>query len=131
MEFKPEDFDSITDPIEPFCSVEGDSVMASKGVALTAVDGDAMACAGILYTSDTEGMIWMKISSKCRANAFRWARTIREGFKFMVKSCGVDVYTYILDGFRDGERLAKSLGLNKTEETKEHNGNTYYKYVVV
>ncbi len=129
-EFKPGDFDLITDPIEPFCSMKDDGKTSAKGVALTGIDGDAMACAGVMYTSDTEGIIWLKMSCKCKENAFMWARTVREGFKLLINSVDVKVYTYILDGFYPGERLAKSLGLEKTIKTRELNGNIYYKYVV-
>ena len=129
-EFKPEDLDLITDPIEPFCSMEGGGMVEYAGVGLTAYDENAVACAGVTYTNDGEGYIWMKMSCKCMDNAYAWARTVKEGFKIMVDSCGVKVYTYILDGFKIGERLAKSLGMKRTGDTETMNGKTYYKYVV-
>ena len=126
--YKPEDF-AIQDAIEPFCSPVDDKGVSDRGIAITGTDGDAMACAGIVYTSDTEGYIWLKMSEKCKENTFAWARTLREGFKIMIESVDVKVYTYILKGFCGGERLARSLGMEKGE-AKEFNGNTYFKYTV-
>lgn len=126
--YKPEDF-NIPDAIEPFCSPTDDTGVAERGIAVTAEDGDTRACGGIVYTSETEGMIWMKISKKCERNAYRWARTLKEGFKIMIDSVDIKVYTYILSGFCSGERLARSLGMTKTDETEDMNDRTYYKWV--
>lgn len=127
--YKPEDFD-IKDAIEPFCTPEDEIGLSDRGVAITGTDGDARACAGVVYTSDTEGMIWLKMSKKCLKDTYMWVRTIKEGFDMMIKAVDVSVHTWILDGFCRGDRLAKSLGMSKTDETKEFNGNLYYKYVV-
>jgi hypothetical protein len=128
--YKPEDYEAIKDAVEPFSSLRDEIGVKDRGVSITASDGDVMACGGILYTSETEGMAWMKISRGCRKNAYMWARTIKEAFALMVKSTKLKVYTYVVDGFKEGDRLARAIGLHKTDEKVEHNGNLYYKYTV-
>jgi len=40
------------------------------------------------------------------------------------------ISTYVIDNFCKGERLAKLIGLKRTDEFGEYNGNKYYKYAV-
>ena len=128
-EFKTEDWVKITDAVEPFASVESVEILL-KGISTTAVeDGEVMACGGIVLESETEGTIWCKVSKKCLGNSFSWARTMKEAFALMMDTLGdVKISTYILKGFCRGDKLARLIGLKKTNETKIHNGNTYYKY---
>lgn len=128
--YKPEDF-AIKDAIEPFCTPLDEIGLNDRGVAITGTDGDARACAGVVYTSDTEGYIWLKMSCKCKEKTYEWARTLKEGFKIMINSVDIDVYTWILDGFTQGIRLARALDMKKTGETKMFNDRKYIKYVVV
>ena len=128
-EYKVADWTAIQDSVEPFSAVEGDLDVTTQGIAVTATDGDVMACGGICYAGD-EGVAWMKMSRGCRKNAYMWARTIKEAFKLMIESVDVKVHTYILNGFCDGERVARAIGMKRTDETEILNGNTYYKYVV-
>ena len=90
-----------------------------------------MACGGIAFVNDKEGMAWIKISKKCLNHSFTWARTIHEAFGMMIKSVDVKVSTYVLDKFCKGERLARFIGLKRTNETEEYNGNMYYRYTVI
>jgi hypothetical protein len=131
LEYKPEHYEAIQDAVEPFSAPKDDIGVDGKGVAVTASDGDVMACGGIVYTSDTEGMVWVRVSKKCQENAFVWARTIREAFKLMVESTNLNVFTYVIDGFKAGDRLARSIGLKRTDESEEQNGKVYYKYTVI
>jgi hypothetical protein len=130
VEYKPEHYEAIQDAVEPFSAPKDEIDVKGRGVAITATDGDVMACGGIVYTSDTEGMVWVRVSKKCKEDAFSWARTIRETFRLMVKSTELKVFTYVVDGFSQGDRLARSIGLQKTDESEECNGKLYYKYMV-
>ncbi len=133
-EFKTEDWAKITDAVEPFASnmsSSDDFCKAIKnGITTTAVeDGEVMACGGIVLESETEGTIWCKVSEKCLGNSFSWARTMKEAFALMMDTLGdVKISTYILKGFCRGDKLARLIGLKKTNETRIHNENTYYKY---
>ena len=131
-EFKTEDWSKITDAVEPFAYVETVETLL-KGISTTAVeDGEVMACGGIVLESKTEGTIWCKVSKKCLENSFSWARTMKEAFVLMMDTLGdVEISTYILKGFCRGDKLARLIGLKKTDETKIHNGNTYYNYTEV
>ena len=61
-----------------------------------------------------------------------WARTTKETFAIMVNSAGgAEICTYILEGFRRGERVAKLIKMVKTDQSVEYKDNTYNKYVVV
>ncbi len=127
-EYKVADWAAIQDAVEPFCALEGDLDVTTQGIAVTATDGDVMACGGIVYAD--EGIAWMKMSRKCKDRAYTWARTIKEAFTLMLDSVDIPVHTYILKGFCDGERVARAIGMEKTDETELLNGSTYYKYVV-
>lgn len=128
-EYKIEDWNAIQDAIEPFCLAGSDLSRTTQGIAITATDGDVAACGGIVYQED-EGLAWMKMSRKCKKNAYMWARTIKEAFKLMLDAVDMKVHTYILDGFCDGERVARAIGMEKTDTTREIDGNVYYKYMV-
>ena len=128
-EYKVEDWTSIQDAVEPFCALGGDIDVTTQGIAVTATDDDVMACGGICYIED-EGRAWMKMSAKCKDSAYTWARTIKEAFRLMIDSVDIPVHTYILKGFCDGERVARAIGMKRTDETEILDGNTYYKYVV-
>ncbi len=135
-EYKPEDWTKISDAVEPFMflkSLEEFNKKTKRGIAVTATEnGEIMACGGITYTSDTEGAVWVKVSRKCFKQSYRWARSIRETFRIMMDSIGsMTVTTYILNDFCKGERLAGLIGMKRTDDTEEFNGNVYNKYMVV
>ncbi len=128
-----EDWAKIDDAIEPFTPpmpMEKFLEMTENGIAITGVEkGSVMACGGIMYLNDTNGMVWLKISKECLIQSFGWARTICETFRLMKKSVGdLKISTYVLSDFCKGEKLARLIGLRKTEETEEYNGNTYHKF---
>ena len=131
-EFEIEDWWQIDDPIEPF-AIEKPLDILSKGICMTATeDGKVMACGGIVLTTDIDGLVWCKVSKKCLTKSLRWARTMKEAFNLMMNSVGdFNISTYILDGFCKGDKLARLIGLKKTNETESNNGNTYYKYTAV
>ena len=61
-----------------------------------------------------------------------WARAIKDTFRIMTESVGnIKMYTYILKDFCQGEKLARLINMKQTEESVEHNGNIYNKYMVV
>ena len=131
-EFKKEDWWKITDVVEPF-PIDVPLDILFRGISMTALDdGRIMACGGIVLMSETEGTIWCKVSKKCLENSFSWARTMKEAFGLMIDNVGdVKISTYILQGFCRGEKLARLIGLRKSDETEIHNGNTYHKYTAV
>lgn len=106
--------------------------MTKLGLSITGIEDDrVMACGGISYVTSDVGAIWLRISKKCKTNPLVWLRTIMEAFQLMMESCGgISLYTYVVDGFERGDRMAKSIGMTRTGETEELNGNTYYKYQV-
>ena len=86
----------------------------------------------ITFTSNNTGLVWVKVSTKCKRAAYTWARTIRETFIIMMESIeNMKVSTYVVQNFCKGDRLARMIGLKKTGETEEYQGNTYYKYTAV
>ena len=126
--YKDGDALKITDPVEPFAFLGQD--ISKKGIAVTAIENDRiMACGGVSFVSDKEGMVWAKISKDCTVKPFMWARTIKEAFSLMVESVGnVKISTYILDKFCKGEKLARLINLTRTDEQEKYNGNIYNKY---
>ena len=133
--YKPSDWTAITDAVEAFVppqTMEEFLRMTAQGVAVTGVeDGVVMACGGVAYMSETEGTIWVRVSRKCWNHPYRWARTIRESFIMIKKCVDVNISTYILSDFCQAEKLARLIGLKKTDEKVEHNGNTYNRYMAV
>ena len=128
------DIDDAVEPMMPLVPTESFLEMArSRGISVTAVeDGKVMACGGIMYINNDEGMVWTKISKKCLGRSFRWARIIKETFQIMMDSVGdVQISTYILDNFCKGEKVARLIGLKLTEEAHVYNGNTYHIFKAV
>ena len=134
--YKDEDWKAITDAVEPFSPLlPGDSFadIAKRSVAVTGMeDGEIMACGGITFTSNDEGMVWVKVSTKCKRSGYTWARTIKEVFNAMMDSVAeLQISTYVLSDFCKGDKLARMIGLKKTSEKEEYKGNKYYKYTAV
>lgn len=135
-EYEVEDWGKIGDAVEPFMFHEplnDFNKVVQRGIAVTAVeDGNIMACGGVAYISHQEGIVWVKVSKKCLRQSFRWARTIRETFRIMIESLGsMTIITYILTDFCKGEKLARLIGMKKTDKTYKFNNNIYNKYMVV
>ena len=133
-EYKSEDYFAIKDVVEPLAPmIKGFLDATKQGVAATAVEnGSVMAVGGIFYISDTEGVTWLKMSSKCLTRPLVWGRKIRDTFRLMAESVGdIKVSTYILKGFCKGEKVARLIGLSKTDKSEEYNGKIYNLYTVV
>lgn len=133
--YETEDWLKIDDAVEPLMYMESSKFnkVVRQGIAVTAVeDGVVMACGGVTYTNDTEGMVWVKVSRKCLRQSYRWAKTIRQTFRIMMDAIGdLHISTYVLADFPKGAKLARMIGLYKTGETEEYKRNTYYKYTAV
>lgn len=135
-EYKPDDWKEINDAVEPFMFLEpfeNFDKIVENGLAVTAVEDDViMACGGVSYVDNEEGVVWVKVSKKCFKQSYRWARTIRETFILMTKSLGsMKIVTYILEDFCKGEKLARLIGMTKSDRTYEFNDNTYNRYATV
>lgn len=133
--YKDSDWPEINDAVEPFSPLlPNDSFLhiSERSVALTGLEkGKVMACGGITFINNEEGLVWVKVSKKCNRKAFTWARTIRETFAIMMDSIeDLKVSTYVVRDFCKGDKLARMIGLKRTGETVEHNGNIYYRYSV-
>ncbi len=134
--YKDEDWAMIKDAVEPFSPLlPSDAFLhiADRSVAVTGTEGDmVMACGGITFLNNSEGLVWVKVSKQCRKSAYKWARTIRETFRVMMESIeDLEVSTYVVNGFCKGDKLARMIGLKKTGRTEMYKGNLYYKYTAV
>ena len=133
-EYEVEDWSKIDDAVEPFMVMNDDfNRIVKRGLAVTAIeDGNVMACGGIAYINETEGVVWVKVSKKCLNQSYRWVRSILETFRVMMDIIGsMTITTHILENFCKGERLARLIGMKRDGKTYEFNGNTYNKYSVV
>ncbi len=135
-EYKVDDWKKVDDAIEPFVSkvpIKDFLEMSQRGIAVTGTrNGKILACGGIAYFSDKEGIAWLKASRKCFGHPIEWARAIKETFKLMKESVGdLNISLYILSDFCKGEKLARLIGMKKTDETEEFKGNIYSKYMAV
>lgn len=132
--YKKGDGGKIKDSVEPFALIAGSDFdkIAARGIAVTAMDDDkAMACGGVTFLNNEEGIVWVKMSKECAKRPVMWARAIKETFGLMIESVGsVKIATYILENFCKGEKLARLIGMKRTNETEECDGNTYNKYMV-
>ncbi len=127
------DWYKVQDAIEPFMPIETDfDLVAERGVAVTATDNDkAMACGGVTFVNDEQGTVWVKVSQACAKRPFLWARAIKDTFRLMTESVGhIEIYTYILKDFCQGEKLARLIKMKRTDDTIEHDGNIYNKFTV-
>ena len=130
--YKDSDWSEIKDAVEPCSPRLPNLEVGKRGGGVTAIENDKiMACGGITFISDTEGLIWVKVSKKCSKATYRWARIIREPYTAMVDSIGdIEISTYIVKDFCKGDKLARMIGLKKTGESQKYKGNIYYKYSV-
>ncbi len=130
--YKDSDWSEIKDAVEPFSPLLPNDSFSDRSVAVTAIEDDKiMACGGITFISDTEGLVWVKVSKKCRRAAYKWARAIRETFTVMLDSIGdIEISTYVVKDFCKGDKLARMIGLKNTGKFQEYKGNIYYKYSV-
>jgi len=133
--YKDSDWKAITDAVEPFTPLLPSDLFADiskRSVAVTGVEGgEIMACGGITFTGNDEGLVWVKVSKKCEGDPYKWARNIREVFNAMMESVSeLQVSTYVVANFDKGDKLARMIGLHRTNETEEYKDNMYYKYTV-
>lgn len=130
--YKDSDWSEIKDAVEPFSPLLPNGSFSEHSLAVTGIeDGEIMACGGITFISDTEGLVWVKVSKKCNKEAYRWARTIRETFTAMMDSIkDIEISTYVIKDFCKGDKLARMIGLKNTGKYQEYKGNKYYKYTV-
>jgi hypothetical protein len=134
VEFKESHWSEIADPIEPFSpdmQTEDFFKMVKNGVSITGMeDGKVMACGGVSFIDDENGMAWLKASQTCLLKPLKWARRFKDVFRVMREAMDVEVATYVLSGFCQGDRVARLIGMKSTGEETEQNGNTYIKYTV-
>ena len=130
------DWEKITDAIEPFSpAVPTDDLIEFIRYSLAATgleDGKVFVCGGITCIGEDDGVIWLKMSKQCRDKAYRWARSIKEAYICMKEALGIrNVHTYIIENFCQGDKMARMIGMRRTGEYEEYNGNNYYKYTVM
>lgn len=135
-EYEDADWTKIDDAIEPFMpfrTLKEFNDIVRRGISVTAIeDGNVMACGGIAYVNENEGIIWVKVSKKCIKKSYRWARSMLETFRLMKESLGgMTITTYILEEFCRGERMAKFIGMKKTGVSTKFKDKMYNKYAVV
>jgi len=121
------DWESIADPVEmglPEQNVFQDSV------GLTAiVDGEIRVVGGIWLVDEDTGYLWMKISKQISKHPKQLMRVLREGLAILDDSFGVPhILTYVDENFVQGDRLCRLMGLERTEESKEHENKRYFVY---
>ena len=131
--YEVDDWEKIEDATEPFMPKVAIEDFLERGIAVTGIEnGKIMACGGIMYFNNDSGAVWLKASKECLLRPISWAKVIYRTFTIMKKSVGsLDIYTYVLDGFCRGDRLARLIGLEKSDETEEYKGNIHHKYTAV
>ncbi len=134
--YKPDDWVMIDDAVEPFMflePLEDFNRVIQRGIAVTAIeDGVVMSCGGVSYVNEDEGIAWLKMSKKCLKQTYRWGRTIKETFKLMTEALGnMKIVTYILKDFCKGAKVARLIGMTKSDKTYKFNNNIYNRYVMV
>ncbi len=130
--YRVSDWSQIKDAIEPFSTTKKFLQTTKNGVAVTATeDGYVMACGGIIYHDNDNGIAWAKVSRGCLKHPVKWGMAIRKTFKMMTDTVGdLVISTYVLKDFCHGDRVARLIGLRRTDETEVQNGNIYIKYTV-
>jgi len=128
------DWSGITDAIEPFVPSRAATDFFDQtdhSICVTGVeDGKIAACGGLIYSGE-EYVVWLK-TNKAWKGSYSLARSIIETYHLMKEVVGdMAICTYVLNDFCKGEKLAKLIGLKKTDEIGTYNGNTYIKYATV
>jgi len=133
--YEDEDWEKITDATEPLAPLDMPDDfknISERSVAVTGEEnGKVMACGGITFVGNDEGVVWVKVSDKCKKKAYTWSRTIIESFRLMKDSIkGMKITAYVKKDFCKGIKLAELIGLENTG-TAEHDGRLYYTYSTV
>ena len=134
--YKKGDWAKVKETVEPFMPLTDDGFfddIALLGIAVTVTEDDkSICCGGVTFLSKDDGYVWIKINKNCITNIIATARVIRETFELMLDSMsGIKVSTYILDGFRKGERLARFVGMKKNCKSICFRNHKYNKFMVV
>lgn len=130
------DWAKIEDAAEPFMPIASNEefdAIAARGIAATAIrnETETVACGGVTLMSDGEGFVWLKMIGGKVKDPIETARLLKDIFEIMVETMEkVNISTYILDGFRKGERLARFIGMKKNCDFVFFRNHTYNKYTV-
>ncbi len=100
-----------------------------NGINTSIVEDDkVLACGGVVYVKKDIAEAWIKVSAE--AKGIKLLRIIRDGFKILIESMkGIIIQSYVLSGFKQGEKLAEFLGFYKTVDSIDINGERYDRYV--
>jgi len=118
------------DAAEPFCPklpTDEFSAAVQNGFGVTAVQNNKIiACGGLVFAP--EPIVWLKVSKDCHSVFV--AKTIIDVAGIMRETVDMPIYTYILEGFKKSEKLARLAGFKKTGKKFEYENRFYHEYVL-
>ena len=132
-DFIPEDLTAIANPAEPFATDCIGPELIGRVIGITRVENDkVMACGGVYFTDAVTATVWMRIDIACFEQPIKWARIILGIFKGIERSIkdGVQLETYVAEGFERGVKLIDKLGFKATGETLTMNDRLFNRYVI-
>ena len=106
------DYEAIDDCVEPFAGHCDTSEMNEIGVHFTVTeDGKPIGTGGVVYITDDEGEVWLRLSKEFIAKPITMMRIVREGFGLVKECCGLRVVTAkVQEKFSEGKRLVERFG---------------------
>ena len=124
------DFDAITDCTEPIGRPTDENLILEYSVSLTVEDdGVPVACGGVIYDTETDGIVWLRLSNNMAHKTISLVRLLRNGLAILVDSFGFDRITArVKEDFGEGHRFARRFGFTPTKETFKIFSDTYRIY---
>ena len=125
-EYKDGDYEALDDCVEGVGLGEINEVLPISILATATQDGEPIIVGGLVFADET--LAWVRLSSKASIKHTA-VRIIRESFKIMADACEVDELTaYVRDSFPEGEKMARAIKMNPTEDFMQDGEFTYRKY---
>lgn len=128
--YKKGDYDAIEDSTEPLGRPADESLIEEYSVSLTIDDeGVPVACGGIIYDTETDGIVWVKISNKMTRKTLVLVKVLRNGLDILIDSFGFKKITArVREDFCAGHRFIRHFGFKPTTETFKILSDTYRIY---
>lgn len=124
------DFDAIEDCVEPMGRPSSEDVILESSVSMTVEDdGIPVVCGGVVYDTESNGIVWLKLSEKASHKMVKIMRLIDAGFRIITESFGFDTITArVNEKFKVGHKFAMRFGFIPTDETVKIFSDTYRTY---
>lgn len=133
--YKSGDKEQITDAVDPLAATHMPDEYFEQGLFISVLrDSKVVACGGLMLANEDTAEAWIKVSEQFVKHGtihdrIRALRTFSEALGIMDDTLGFPVlYGRVIDGFKEGERMAKFMGFLPIDQSEEMDGQKYNFY---